>query len=123
MSGDRRISVREAGVASRTLAEHQLLRAGADPVVLWRQPTAHNHREAVQQVLGDEVDGAVVPIAEGQALGLQGTALATLELSLLVKRAVAERELKHLGVVVAGAVRAALSRLEVDVDGAISAIA
>ncbi len=123
---DRRVVVREIGVASRTLVEHHLLRAGADPAVLLRHPTARHHRAALEQVVADDVDAAIAPIAEARAMGLQGTVLATLELSLLVTRTVAERELKHLGVVVGGTVASILGRtpcIDLTGVGTITAIA
>ncbi|HEY1099512.1 MAG TPA: helix-turn-helix domain-containing protein [Myxococcota bacterium] len=121
---DRRVVVREAGASTRTLVEHQLLRAGADPAMLLRQPVATSDQQALRQVLSDDVDGAVVGLAEARALGLQGTLLATLELSLLVPKAIAERELAHLGVVIRGAVRGIVGHV-VDVDdaGAVTAVA
>ena len=76
--------------------------------------------------LFEKADAAIAPIAEARAMGLQGTVLATLELSLLVTRTVAERELKHLGVVVGGTVASILGRtpcIDLTGVGTITAIA
>ena len=120
---DQRIAIREHGSATRTLVEHQLLRAGASAVHLERQPVVTSHRAALEAVLRGDVDAAVVPVSEAERFGLVVVAIAVLEQSLIVGRGLLERELRQLPQLVAGSLIPQASRDDRDGAGIVTAIA